>query len=608
MNKVVREVTARVIERSRTSREDYLKRMRAAASSGPYRKALSCANLAHAAAASPVDDKETLKYPIKPNIAIVNSFNDMLSAHQPYESYPEIIKNAARKHGAVAQVAGGVPAMCDGVTQGQPGMELSLFSRDVIALSTAVALSHNMFDGCLCLGVCDKIVPGLLIGALSFGHLPVAFVPAGPMVSGLDHLEKAKTRKLHAQGKVGEDALIDSEFKCFHAAGTCTFYGTANTNQMLMEVMGLHLPGSSFVNPGDKLRESLTALVTERIVKLTQVGGTYIPMCDIVSEHAVINGIIGLLASGGSTNLTIHLVAIARAAGVIIDWDDFSALSSIVPLITKIYPNGKCDMNDFHRAGGVPFVIRELLDAGLLNNDVKTIMGEGLESYTKFPVLDGEDKVTWRDLPKESPNRDVVRVYTEPYAPDGGVKLLSGNLGRAICKTSALPADKRVVRAPAIVFTDQKQIMKAFQKGELNKDFVAVVKFQGPRARGMPELHKLTPLLGALQDQGHSVGLVTDGRMSGASGNVLMAIHVTPECSALGPLTKVRDGDIVSIDSINGTFGVEISDQELHSREPERWSDDSVEYGMGRELFAGFRAMTSSAEEGAVSLRPGCSL
>jgi len=597
---VVAQVTARVRTRSAVTRSVYLQRMAAARSAGSVRGKAGCTNLAHAFAASDADDKAQLRAARWPNIGIVSAYNDMLSAHQPFERYPAIIKQAAREAFAVAQFAGGVPAMCDGVTQGESGMELSLFSRDVIAMSTAIALSHNVFDAVLCLGVCDKIVPGLLIGALSFGHLPTIFVPGGPMPSGISNSEKAKVRQLFAQGKVGREALMESEAQSYHAPGTCTFYGTANSNQMLMEVMGLHLPGAAFVNPNTPLRDALTAAAARRVAAITALGEQYTPLCEVIDERAIVNGIVGLHATGGSTNHTIHLIAIARAAGILIDWDDFDALSGAVPLLARIYPNGSADVNHFHAAGGMGLLIRELLGAGLLHGGVKTVVGQGLAAYAEEPWLDGSS-LAWRAAPAESHDASVLRPAENPFAADGGLRRLSGNLGRAVIKTSAVKLEHRVVEAPAIVFDSQEDVQAAFTRGELRRDFVAVVRFQGPRANGMPELHKLTPPLGVLQDQGFHVALVTDGRMSGASGKVPAAIHVTPECLAGGPLAKVRNGDVVRLDADAGVLDVKVDAAEWAARTPARIDLGSNQFGLGRELFASARAMVSGAEEGAMS-------
>jgi phosphogluconate dehydratase len=600
LNPAVRKVTDRIRKRSATTRGNYLAYVERAAQKKPARAALSCTNFAHGFAAFEANDKLVLRQARQPNIGIVSSYNDMLSAHQPLERYPQLIKEAARAAGAVAQFAGGTPAMCDGVTQGEPGMELSLFSRDVIAMATAVALSHNMFDAALCLGICDKIVPGLLIGALHFGHLPTIMVPGGPMTSGLPNAEKAKIRQLYAQGKVGRDELLESEAKSYHGPGTCTFYGTANSNQMLMEIMGLHLPGAAFVNPNTPLRDALTAEAARRVLQITALGAEYTPVGKVVDERCVVNGIVGLLATGGSTNHTIHLVAMAHAAGILIDWDDFSELSAVVPLLAKVYPNGSADVNHFHAAGGMGFLIGELLDAGLVHADVTTVAGEGLARYREEPFLDG-GKLAWRRAPQRSGDVSVLRPAAEPFATDGGLKLLQGNLGRAVIKVSAVKPEHRVVEAPAIVFNDQADLMYAFDRGELKRDFVAVVRYQGPRANGMPELHKLTPPLGVLQDQGFKVALVTDGRMSGASGKVPAAIHVTPECLAGGPLAKVRTGDVIRLDANTGELRVALTDEELARRAVEEVDLTEYRYGMGRELFEVFRANAAGAEQGGMT-------
>jgi phosphogluconate dehydratase len=596
----ITEVTERIRARSRHTRHDYLARMQAARSGGPARGGLGCANFAHGFAAAGPGDKQALRSLVWPNIAIVSAYNDMLSAHQPLERFPALIKMAAREAGAVAQFAGGVPAMCDGVTQGLAGMELSLFSRDVIAMATAVALSHDMFDAALCLGVCDKIVPGLLIGALSFGHLPVIFVPAGPMPSGIANQEKARVRQLYAQGKADRQQLLESEANSYHAPGTCTFYGTANSNQVLMEVMGLHLPGAAFVHPNTPLRDALTRAATRRAAAITALGQNYLPLCDIVDERAIVNGIVGLLATGGSTNHTIHLVAIARAAGIAINWDDFSNLSRFVPLLARIYPNGSADVNHFQAAGGTGFLIRELLGAGLLHADVHTVMGTGLASYAEEPsMLDAE--LQWRLAPEHSGDTSVLRPASDPFSADGGLKLLRGNLGRAIIKTSAVAAEHRVIEAPALVFDGQAQVAAAFAAGQLDRDVVVVVRFQGPRANGMPELHALTPPLAVLQKRGFRVALVTDGRMSGASGSVPAAIHVCPECLHGGPLARVRDGDIILLDSIEGRLEAQVPEDSWARRELAQLQLSANAHGMGRELFGTFRAVAGDAESGALS-------
>lgn len=592
-------VTERVIARSRPTRQAYLARIDAAQGHFPARSALSCANLAHGFAGLEGSDKFAIKAIREPNIGIVSAYNEMLSAHAPYKGFPDIIKAAARERGGVAQFAGGVPAMCDGVTQGNAGMELSLFSREVIAMSTAVALTHNMFDAALCLGICDKIVPGLLIGALQFGHLPTIFVPAGPMTSGLSNDDKAKIRQQFATGQVGRDALLEAESAAYHGHGTCTFYGTANSNQMLMEVMGLHLPSAAFVHPHTPLRDALTAEAARRVLELTAERGQYTPIGHVIDERAIVNGIVALLATGGSTNHTLHLVAIARAAGILIDWDDFDALSAAVPLLAKIYPNGKADVNHFHAAGGIAFLVRNLLEGGLLHEDVTTVAGKGLAHYTKEPrLIDG--KLTWVDGVGESADDKVLRPIAAPFQPDGGLRLMQGRLGRGVIKISAVAPEHRKVTAPAIVFDSQEAVQAAFDAGELKRDFVAVVRFQGARANGMPELHRLTPLLGVLQDQGFRVALVTDGRMSGASGKVPAVIHVSPEALLSGPLGKVCTGDTIVIDAQAGVLDVEIDEQAWAARavaQPAHQAENEV--GFGRELFGVFRAAAAPAEQGA---------
>ena len=601
----VQSVTARVIARSQRSRAAYLARCeRAQQELGPLR-GLSCANLAHGLAALPVHDKLKLRVEHAANLGIVTAYNDMLSAHQPYERYPGVIREAARAVGAVAQVAGGVPAMCDGITQGNAGMELSLFSRDAIAMATAVSLSHNTFDAAVMLGVCDKIVPGLLMGALQFGHLPVVFVPAGPMSTGLSNKEKARVRQLYATGQVGREALLEAECEAYHGAGTCTFYGTANSNQFLMEIMGLHMPGAAFVHPDSGLRDALTAAAAQRALALTARGADYLPLARIVDERAVINAVVGLLATGGSTNHTIHLVAMARAAGIIIDWDDFDRLSRITPLLARVYPNGAADVNHFHAAGGVAYVIRQLLDAGLLHEDVETVAGHGLARYTQEPVMiDGV--LQWRDGAATSGDATVLATAAEPFSAEGGLRLLQGNLGRGMIKVSAVAPEHRVVEAPARVFDSQEGLQAAFDAGELAGDVVAVVRFQGPNANGMPELHRLTPVLGALQDAGHKVALVTDGRMSGASGKVPAVIHVGPEALAGGPLSRVRDGDRLRVDAVAGTLewlGGADGDADFAARASAVRPDDAfASFSVGRGLFGLFRRNARIAEEGGSAL------
>jgi phosphogluconate dehydratase len=593
----VREVTERIRERSRDPRAAYLQRLADQAGGEPARKRLSCTNLAHGFAASAAPDKQALRELRWANLAIVTAYNDMLSAHQPYERFPGLIRAAAREAGATAQVAGGVPAMCDGVTQGQPGMELSLFSRDVIAMSTGIALSHGMFDAALCLGVCDKIVPGLLIGALAFGQLPTVFVPAGPMPSGMPNKEKARIRQLFAEGKVGREALLESEAGSYHSAGTCTFYGTANSNQMLMEVMGLHLPGSAFVPPNTPLRDALTAAATRRAARITALGPEYLPLSKVLDERSIVNAVVGLLATGGSTNHTLHLVAIARAAGILIDWDDFSDLSDVVPLLARIYPNGGADVNHFHAAGGMGFLISQLLQAGLLHEDVQTVSGAGLGASTLEPWL-SPDGLAWRKPPATSGDTTVLRPAADPFSADGGLKLLRGNLGRSVIKVSAVGPQHRVIEAPARVYDSQEAVLESFQRGELARDVVVVVRFQGPRANGMPELHGLTPALASLQSKGHRVALVTDGRMSGASGAVPAAIHLTPEVAGGGPLGKVRDGDVIRLDSMKGTLAALVP-EETWSRRPVATADLTANaFGVGRELFRAFRMNAAPAEEG----------
>jgi phosphogluconate dehydratase len=602
MHPDIERITQRIIERSTTTRGAYLARVHKAAAGGPSRSGLSCSNLAHGIAALGETDKQALTGAAAANIGIVSAYNDMLSAHQPFESYPGLIRKAAATHGATAQFAGGVPAMCDGVTQGQDGMDLSLFSRDVIAMSTAIALSHDMFDAALCLGICDKIVPGLLIGALSFGHLPVVFVPAGPMVSGLPNKEKARIREEYAAGKIGRDELLAAESASYHSPGTCTFYGTANSNQMLMEFMGLQLPGGSFVNPGTELRDRLTAEAVSTVLNITNLGENYNPVAEIVDEKAIVNAIVGLLATGGSTNHTLHLVAIARAAGIIIDWDDFSELSACVPLLARVYPNGTADVNHFHAAGGLGYAIRQLLDAGLLHNDVRTILGKGLERFCSEPRIVG-GALKWKASPAVSLDPDILRPADDPFDKEGGLRVVEGNLGRAIVKVSAVEARYCSITAPARVFASQVAFTDAFNAGELERDFVAVLPCQGPAANGMPELHKLTPYLGVLQNRGFRVALLTDGRMSGASGKVLSAIQVTPEALHDGAIGKLRDGDMITIDAERGALIGAGLDDDPADRPMPIYDLSANHVGLGRELFAVFRAQVTGAEEGASSLR-----
>jgi phosphogluconate dehydratase len=597
MNQVIDRVTRRIQKRSENSRANYLGRMAAAANSGPHRSGLSCSNLAHGIAASDIESKKALAGSSTANIGIVSAYNDMLSAHQPFETYPQQIKAAAASLGATAQIAGGVPAMCDGVTQGQDGMDLSLFSRDVIAMSTAVALSHDMFDAALCLGVCDKIVPGLLIGALAFGHLPVAFVPAGPMVSGLANKEKARIREEYAAGKIGRDELLAAESASYHSPGTCTFYGTANSNQMLMEFMGLQLPGGSFVNPGTELRDHLTEDVVRTILDRTALGDDYVPLAHVVNEKAIVNAIVGLLATGGSTNHTLHLVAIAAAAGVIIDWDDFSELSSEVPLMARVYPNGMADVNHFHAAGGLGYMIGQLLDAGMLHEDVQTILGHGLRKFFQEPVIE-DGKLAWSAARSESLDTEILRPAGDPFDREGGLRVVDGNLGRAIVKVSAVDVAHHKITAPARVFRSQEDFKDAFNRNELEQDLVAVLPFQGAGSIGMPELHQLTPYLGLLQNRGFNVALLTDGRMSGASGKVLSAIQVSPEAIAGGAIGKIRDGDIIELDSAAGIMEVRAED-DFEKRSMPDFAAELSNFGMGRELFNIFRSNVSSAETGA---------
>jgi len=598
LNATVAKVTQRIIERSANRRGEYLARVDAARDAAPRRRHLSCGNLAHGFAGC-VSDKDALRNVIAPNIGIVTAYNDMLSAHQPYERYPELIRAAAREVGATAQVAGGVPAMCDGVTQGQSGMELSLFSRDVIALSAAVALSHNMFDAALFLGICDKIVPGLLIAALTFGHLPAIFVPGGPMPSGISNDEKAKVRQLHAEGKATRDELLEAEARSYHAPGTCTFYGTANSNQMLMEIMGLHLPGASFVNPNTPLRDALTVEATRRVAAITALGKEYIPVGRVIDERAIVNGVIGLHATGGSTNHLLHLIAIASAAGIDLRLEDFDELSRVVPLLARIYPNGAADVNHFDAAGGMGFLIAQLLNAGLLHGDVRTVAGGGLDAYRVHATLDATGELVRMPAPGRSRDPNVLRPVSEPFRADGGLRVLSGNVGTAAMKVSAVPADRWVIEAPAIVFDEQDDVRAAFERGELERDFVAIVRFQGPKAIGMPELHKLTPALGVLQSRGFKVALVTDGRMSGASGKVPAAIHVTPEAAAGGAIGKIRTGDIVRVDAQAGVLEVKVDEATLRSRALPAENFASHHFGVGRELFALFRANVGAADRGA---------
>jgi len=600
MKQAVVEVTQRIRERSAASRSAYLARVAAAIDRPRGADRMGCANVAHAFAALPGQDKLRIVAERAPNIAVVTAYNDMLSAHQPYEGFPAVIRDEAAKQGATVQVAGGVPAMCDGVTQGLAGMELSLFSRDTIAMGTAVALTHDVFDAALLLGVCDKIVPGLLIGALHFGHLPCVFVPAGPMSTGLDNTAKSKVREQFAQGLVGRDKLLEAESAAYHGAGTCTFYGTANSNQMLLEAMGLHVPGAAFIHPHAQLREALTREAVRTVLGITK-GANFTPIGRLVDERVIVNAMVALLATGGSTNHLIHWVAVARSAGIVIDWTDFADLSRATPLLARVYPNGVADVNQFQAAGGPGFVIRELIDAGAMDGDVSTVSPGGLREFGKVPQRT-EARLQWRELPAEPIDASIVRSASEPFSAEGGLKLLTGNLGRAVIKVSAVPADRHTVEAPAIVFDTQEQLLAAFKAGTLERDFIAVVRFQGPAACGMPELHKLTPPLSVLQGRGFKVALVTDGRMSGASGKVPAAIHVSPEAMHGGPLGKVRDGDVLRLDAVAGTLTASVDDAVWAAREQAVLPDTQADingHGLGRELFAGMRRNVLSAEQGA---------
>jgi phosphogluconate dehydratase len=600
MKQAIVEITQRIQERSAATRRPYLARIEQLVNRERGADRFSPANVAHAFAGLPQHDKIKIVVERAPNLGIVTAYNDMLSAHQPYEHFPEVIRDEARRHAATAQVAGGVPAMCDGVTQGLPGMELSLFSRDTIAMGTAIALTHDVFDAALLLGICDKIVPGLLIGALHFGHLPCVFVPGGPMSTGLSNGEKAKVRELAAQGQVGRPELLAAEQKAYHGPGTCTFYGTANSNQMLLEAMGLHVPGAAFVHPHAELREELTREAVRTALGITKAK-RFMPIGRMIDERSIVNAMVALLATGGSTNHLIHWVAVARAAGILIDWTDFSELSAAVPLLARVYPNGSADVNQFQAAGGPGFVLRELLDSGCMHADVGTVDARGMAAYTQVPQLEGQ-RLAWQHLPAQSGDAGIVRTAAEPFSATGGLKLLTGNLGRSVIKVSAVPEDRHVIEAPARVFEDQEGLMKAFKAGELERDFIAVVRFQGPRANGMPELHKLTPPLAVLQGKGFRVALVTDGRMSGASGKVPAAIHVSPEVLAGGPLGKVRDGDIIRLDAVAGTLNALVDEAEWAAREVATLSPEHADinnHGLGRELFAGMRRNVTSAEEGA---------
>jgi len=601
MNKNIVQITQRIIDRSAATRRAYLEKIAAEKSTTVHRASLSCGNLAHGFAACGKDDKATLRGVNHSDVAIISAYNDMLSAHQPYQTYPEIIKAAIKETGGVAQFAGGVPAMCDGVTQGQPGMDLSLMSRDVIAMSSAVALSHNMFDGALMLGICDKIVPGLMIASMTFGHLPTVFVPAGPMPSGIPNKEKARVRQQYAQGEVGKEELLAAESASYHSAGTCTFFGTANSNQLVVEVMGLHLPGASFVAPNTPLREELTKAAARQVTRLTQQSGNYMPVGRMIDERSIVNAIVALLATGGSTNLTMHIIAFAKAAGIIINFQDFNDLSDAVPLLTRIYPNGHADINHFQQAGGMALLFKELIEAGLVHEDVETICGRGLTRYTQQPILDN-GQLKWIDGAKSSGDPEVIATAEKPFKADGGLKVMKGNLGVSVLKTSSLQAGSFVIKAPAVVFEDQHELDIAFNAGELDKDFIAVVRFQGPKARGMPELHKLTPPLGVLQDKGYKVALVTDGRMSGASGKVPAAIHLCPEALDGGLIAKINTGDMILLDGETGQLTLLVDEAELLKRENATFKVNGHHQGMGRELFGFMRRNLSSAETGACSL------
>ena len=600
MNPTVKNVTQRIIERSKATRTAYLQKIEDATLNKVTRSKLPCSNLAHGFAACCIEDKNDLKNILKSNIGIISSYNDMLSAHKPYELYPEQIRKVLNEVGAVGQMAGGVPAMCDGVTQGEPGMELSLISRDIIAMSVAVGLSHNMFDGALYLGICDKIVPGLLVGALTYGHLPAIFVPAGPMPSGLSNKEKVRIRQLYSEGKASREDLLESEAASYHSSGTCTFYGTANSNQMVIELMGLHLPGSAFVNPETTLRFELTNAAVKQITRLTKQSGNYMPIGKMVDERVIVNGLIALLATGGSTNLTMHIVAIAKAAGIIINWDDISDLSTVVPLLCRIYPNGPADINYFQAAGGTSLLVRELLEGGLLHEDVETVMGRGLSHYIKEPILEN-GKLIFREGPNQSLDENVITSIKKPFNSHGGLKVMSGNIGRAVMKTSAIAPEHQIIEAPAVVFNSQYDLDDDYKAGKLDKNCVVVVRYQGPKAIGMPELHKLITPLGVLQDRGYKVALLTDGRLSGASGKVPAAIHVTPEAYDGGLLSKIKNGDMIRVNGQTGEITLLVDETELAKRQPHRFDLSNSHIGYGRELFTIIRENLTSAEEGAVS-------
>lgn len=600
MNPTVKNVTQRIIERSKATRTAYLQKIEDATLNKVTRSKLPCSNLAHGFAACCIEDKNDLKNILKSNIGIISSYNDMLSAHKPYELYPEQIRKVLNEVGAVGQMAGGVPAMCDGVTQGEPGMELSLISRDIIAMSVAVGLSHNMFDGALYLGICDKIVPGLLVGALTYGHLPAIFVPAGPMPSGLSNKEKVRIRQLYSEGKASREDLLESEAASYHSSGTCTFYGTANSNQMVIELMGLHLPGSAFVNPETTLRFELTNAAAKQITRLTKQSGNYMPIGKMVDERVIVNGLIALLATGGSTNLTMHIVAIAKAAGIIVNWDDISDLSTVVPLLCRIYPNGPADINYFQAAGGTSLLVRELLEGGLLYEDVETVVGRGLSHYIKEPILEN-GKLIFREGPNQSLDENVITSIKKPFNSHGGLKVMSGNIGRAVMKTSAIAPEHQIIEAPAVVFNSQYDLDDDYKAGKLDKNCVVVVRYQGPKAIGMPELHKLITPLGVLQDRGYKVALLTDGRLSGASGKVPAAIHVTPEAYDGGLLSKIKNGDMIRVNGQTGEITLLVDETELAKRQPHRFDLSNSHIGYGRELFTIIRENLTSAEEGAVS-------
>lgn len=597
MNSIIEAVTQRIIERSKVTRQRYLEVMRNTMNNNPPKKRLSCGNLAHAYAGCGSTDKQTIRLMQSANLGIITSFNDMLSAHQPFETYPNLIKETARGVGSSAQVASGVPAMCDGVTQGQAGMELSLFSREVVAMATAVGLTHNMFDGNMFLGVCDKIVPGMLIGALQFGHIPSVFVPAGPMHSGLPNKEKAKVRQQYASGEVGEDKLLEAETASYHSPGTCTFYGTANTNQMMVEMLGVQLPGASFVNPNSELRTALTRAAVYKVIAATESAGTYLPLYDVITEKSLVNSVVGLLATGGSTNHTLHIVAVAKACGIDITWEDMDELSRAIPLLARVYPNGQADVNDFQNAGGMAYLVKELRLGGLLNEDVVNLMGKGLDAYEIAPELDEQGEACWTRAFGDSEDTSVLRPFSSPFDTEGGLRVLNGNLGKGVIKISAVAPENRKIVAPCIVFESQEDLIDSFKRGELEKDFVAVVRFQGPSANGMPELHKMTPPLGVLQDKGFKVALVTDGRMSGASGKVPAAIHMSPEAKCGGPLLKVKTGDVIYFDADAGIVRAEVDDAEFTAREDA--VESVVTQDLGRSLFGGLRALAGISQKGA---------